>query len=265
MTAPTITRNDSTPLIVRMVAIHAVGVAVLVAIPLTILAVIAGSALTVVVALLVSLLVGVAVTAWRLRQLDRRLAERFGATPIATGTEPRLETVIESVSMATGISPPDMYRIDSDAVNVIGWGFGDGPAKLAVTSGLLQNVDRVELEALLAHQAVALAYRPVDAITLGASLFGGFASGGFAERAARLINGGVDPRAVVLADIEGATATRYPPGMTSALETVASSSTVVESIPVSFVALCFASPASDPGPFGIHPPLADRIDLMREW
>lgn len=266
MAAPTLTRVDSTSSIVRIVAVHVAAVAVLAAVPLVVIAlVVFGSVLMVLPALVIAVLIGVAVTAARLRDVDERVASVLGAQPSEPGRHPRLDTIVESVSMAAGIEVPVMHLIESPAVNAITWGFGDGPSHMAVTTGLLSTLDRVELEAVMAHQATAVNDRPVDAVTVGAVLFGRFAAGGLAARAAELVNGSTDPRAVVLSDIEGVTATRYPPGMTSALEKVASASTIVDSIPVAFTALCFAPPVSDPGPFGVHPPIVDRIDLMREW
>lgn len=264
MATATTPRTDSTPQVVRVAVIHAAVVAVVAAIFLVILAAVFRSIVLVLLALVVAAAIGAAVTAWRIRGLDERLAGLFGARRLAVGDEPRLDTVVDAVSMATGIEPPIMHVIDSDAVNTIAWGVGPGPVNVAVTSGLLSNLDRVELEGVMAQTAAAIDARPTDAVTLAAGLFGG-AKPAVADRVARLVNGPVDPDVVTRCDVAGAIATRYPPGLVSALEKVAASSTAVASIPAAFSALCFAAPVADPGPFAVHPPISDRIDLMREW
>lgn len=267
MAIATTTRRDSTALLVRMVAVHVASVAVVVAVPLILLGVlITGSWLTApLVGVVLALVIAGAVTTWRMRNVDVRIAALIGARRIPDGEFPRLDTLVESVSMAAGISPPLLHLIDTDAVNAMTWGASDGPASIAVTSGLLDRLHRVELEAVLAHQATMVNDRPIDVITLGALLFGPVARGRLAGPVAEFIHTSTDPRSIVLSDIEGATATRYPPGMVAALEAVSASSTRVDGIPAQFAGLCFASPVAEPGPFGLHPPLADRIDLMREW
>lgn len=267
MVTETPTRRESTPLLVRMVAVHVALVAVLVAVPLVVLGVLlTGSWVAIpLLALFVALVVAGAFTAWRMRTVDIRIAELIEARLLEPGEYPRLDTVVDSVAMAAGISPPRVHLIESPGVNAMTWGASDGPASIAVTSGLLDAVDRVELEAVVAHQATTVNDRPIDVITLGAMLFGPVARGALASLVADFIHTTTDPRSIVLSDIEGSKATRYPPGMVAALEKVAGASTVVEQIPAPFAGLCFASPVADPGPFDLHPPLADRIDLMREW
>lgn len=266
MVAEIPTRRDSTPLLVRMVAVHVAVIATVVAVPLLVVSLVLwGSWLAIPLVVLVAVALAGAVTVWRMRTVDVRIAERVGARPIRPDEFPRLDTLIDSVAMAAGISPPRMHLIDTATVNAMTWGASDGPASIAVTRGLLDTLDRVELEAVLAHQATTVNDRPIDVITLGAWLFGPLATGGLASAVAGFIHTTTDPRSIVLSDIEGATATRFPPGMVAALEKVASADTTVDSIPAPFAGLCFACPVSDPGPFGLHPPLEDRIDLMREW
>lgn len=265
MVAATIPKHDSSPLVLRLLAVHAAGVALLVLVPLLVLSLLTGSVLVASAAVVVAVAVGAGVTAWRLRGLDGRVAERFDAVPVAAGSRPRLETVVDSVAMAVGIAPPVLHVIDSDSLNSVVWGFGDGPVHLAFTSGLLERLERIELEAVVARQACIARDQSVDAVTVAASLFERFATGSLEDRVAGLVHGAVDAHAVAAFDVDGVTATRYPPAMTSALEKVAAGSTSVASIPVTFSSLCLASPVTDAGPFGLHPRIEDRVDLMREW
>ena len=249
--------GNSTPFLVRMVAVHVAAIAV----PFAIVLWLIGLSFW---AVLVALVIAGGSTAWRMRDLDARLARRFGAVPVDPDAHPRLASVAESVAMAVGIPQPRLFVIDSAAGNAITWGAGDGPPSLAVTTGLLHRLDRVELEAVLAHQATMVNDRPVDVITLGAHLFGPLAGGPLAGIVASFIHTTTDPRSIVLADLEGARATRYPPGMVAALEALLDTDTLVPAVPRAFSNLCLVTPVHEPNPFALHPPLEDRIDLLRE-
>jgi heat shock protein HtpX len=168
--------------------------------------------------------------------------------------------------MAVGIGPPALHVIDDPARNAVVWGSGAGPASLAVTTGLLEAVQPIELEAVVAHLLSDVRDGLVEAPTAATALFGRLATGPLAPLVAALAEAGADDRRIVLADLEGARATRYPPGTVAALERVQTGRSVVARSPRSLQALWFAAPCEpEPGDrFQAHPPLADRIDLLRE-
>jgi len=159
-----------------------------------------------------------------------------------------------------------LHVIDDPARNAVVWGAGARPASLAVTAGLLEVAEPIELEAVVAHLLADVRDGLVEAPTAATALFGALAGGPFAGVVASLARAGADERRIVLADLEGARATAYPPGLVAALERVQAGSSGVARTPEPMQALWFAAPSEPaPGdPFQAHPPLADRIDLLRE-
>lgn len=248
---------DTTPWIIRLVALHVV----LVALPVLLVALAVGLRIS---AIVVALLVGGVVTFLRIRGTDDRTAAALGATPTSAADEPRLFNVAESVAMAAGVPMPELSIIESPAANSVTWGAGSGPAHLALTRGLLDAADRVELEAVLGHHTALVRTGVVDAVTLGSSLFSPLARGPLQEPLASLVTTGLDPRSIVLADLDGVRATRYPPGLVAALSRLQALDTTVAAVPAGLSGLCFAAPHRDGSVFDFHPPIEDRIDLLRE-
>jgi heat shock protein HtpX len=185
---------------------------------------------------------------------------------VEAGDVPRLSSTVEHVAMAVGASPPSLHLIDDPARNAVVWGSGQAAACLAITTGLLDVVEPVELEAVVAHLLAGVRDGLVEAPTFATAMFGPLADGPFAGLVASLARAGDDDRRIVLADLEGARATAFPPGLVAALERVRTGSSEVARTPKPLQVLWFAAP-SEPAaddPFCAHPPLADRIDLLRE-
>lgn len=259
MTAPATTAHDPTADLVRIGVLHAAVVLV----PVLVVGLLV---LPVWLAVLVAVAVAVAVTVVRARGADERIARALGARPVAASEVPRLAGAVEHVAMAVGVSPPRLHVVDDPGRNAVVWGSGQGPASLAVTTGLLEVAEPVELEAVVAHLLADVRDGLVEAPTAAAALFGSLAGGPLRGLVASLARAGADDRRVVLADLEGARATAYPPGAVAALERVRAGSSGVARTPKPLQALWFAAP-SEPAPddpFRAHPPVADRIDLLRE-
>ena len=258
------TARDTAPDLARVVALHVAVVAVPVLVVVLILvSLLAGPVVGVLVAVVVALLAGVGITAVRLREADERIRAAIGARPAAAQDHPRLHGLAENVAMAVGVGVPRLFVIDTPARNAVTWGDGRAPACAAFTTGLLDAVDRVQLEALLGRQLVVTRDGSVDVLTVAAALFDrlpGFLDGPVAS----LVHRAIDDRAVVGADLEGVRATCYPPGVVAALEVVRAGDTALPGVPRALSGACLASPHLGEGPFGVHPPLADRIDLLRE-
>lgn len=251
------TETDTTGEVVRLLVLHAVVVAV----PVLLVSIFL---LPVLVAVVLAVLIGAGVTILRLRGIDGRLASAMAARLLAAGERPRLESVTESVAMALGVGPPDLYVIESPSVNAVAWGDGTGPSRCAFTSGLLDTMDRVQLEAVVGHQLAVVRGGGLDVVTIGTALLGPIAKGPLEAAVASFVHRTVRARSVVVADLEGARGTRYPPGLVAALEQVRGASTEVAAVPPTLSVLCFAAPHDTPGPFRVHPPIEDRIDLLRE-
>lgn len=253
------TTRDPTADLVRFGLVHAA----LVAVPVLVVGLLV---LPLWLAPLLAVVIGVAVTAWRARGVDERVAAALGARRVDPADLPRYAGVVESTSMATGVAPPLLHVIDDPARNAVVWGSGIGPCSIAVTSGLLESAERIELEAVVAHLLTDVRDGAVEASTVATGLFGALASGPLAGVVASLAHAGDDERRIALADIEAARATQYPPGAVAALERVRDGASGVARSPRPLQPLWFAAPCepAPDDPFAVHPPLADRIDLLRE-
>jgi heat shock protein HtpX len=179
----------------------------------------------------------------------------------------RLHNLVEGLCIAAGLPKPRIYVIEDDAPNAFATGRDPRHAAVAVTTGLLAKLNRVELEGVLAHElshvknydilVSTLAVTLVGVLTLLADVslrflwFGGprhrdDRSGGgggvgailgilgfalliLAPIAGRLMQFAVSRRREALADVTGVALTRYPPGLISALEKLRDDSTVVHS------------------------------------
>jgi heat shock protein HtpX len=185
------------------------------------------------------------------------------ARPADPQTYARLYNVVEGLCIGTGLPMPRLYIIDDPAPNAFATGRNPKHAAIAVTSGLLEKMNRIELEGVLAHElshiknydilVSTLAVVMVGAIALLSDLglrfmiFGGGRnrdSGGgggpnpiiaivalvfiiLAPIAAALMQFAVSRRRESLADISAVEITRYPPGLIAALEKLNADHTVV--------------------------------------
>lgn len=254
------TAREPTADLARTVAVHAA----IVAVPVLVLALVL---LPLWLAPVVAVVVAVGVTLLRCRGIDERVARALGAREVAPSDVPRLAGVVESTSMAVGVAVPRLHLIDDPAWNAVAWGSGTGPAaSLALTTGLVDSAERIELEGVVAHLLADVREGMVEAPTVTTALFGALADGPFSGLVAWLARADEDERRVVMADMAAAHATQYPPGAVAALERVADGSTAVARSPRAMQSLWFAAPSEpvEGDRFAAHPPLVDRIDLLRE-
>jgi len=74
------------------------------------------------------------------------------ARPIGQADQPQLMNVVQELSLAAGVPPPNVYLIDDSAPNAFATGRDPKHASVAVTSGLLQKLDREELQGVIGHE-----------------------------------------------------------------------------------------------------------------
>ena len=179
----------------------------------------------------------------------------------------RLHNLVEGLCIAAGLPKPRVYVVSDAALNAFATGRSPRHAAIAVTSGLLDKMSRIELEGVLAHElshvknydilASTLAVTFVGALTLLADVslrflwWGGprqrdhDRAGGpgpaaivgvpglvlilAAPLVARVMQVAVGRRREALADFTAVSLTRYPPGLIAALEKLSDDSTVVHS------------------------------------
>ena len=184
------------------------------------------------------------------------------ARKISRDDHPRLYNVVEEMKIASGLEKmPDIYIIDDPALNAFATGRDPKRASVAITSGLLQKLNRDELQGVIAHEISHIKNRDVllmslCSILLGtivilawyathmlfwSSMYGGrrSSSGGgqgqiivlliaivlmiLAPILAQLIYFAISRRREYLADASAALYTRYPEGLASALEKLGAS------------------------------------------
>lgn len=178
------------------------------------------------------------------------------AKKIERDDHPRLYNIVEEMKIASGMEyMPSIYIIDDPAMNAFATGRDPKKAAVAVTSGLLQNLNRDELQGVIGHEIAHIKNRDVLLMTMcgvllgtivmisyymmhmlfwggisGGRRGGGGGSGGgiillvglvlmiVAPILARLIYYAISRKREYLADATAAQYTRYPEGLASALE-----------------------------------------------
>jgi heat shock protein HtpX len=175
------------------------------------------------------------------------------ARPLAKEDNPYLFNVIEGLALAAGIPAPRAFLIDDTAPNAFATGRDPEHAAIAVTTGLIQKLNRAELEGVIAHEMSHIKNYDIRISTIAVVLVGmivllsdwmmrsfWFGRGrrrsegnsGNAEAIlvviglilmvlapiiAQLLQLAVSRKREFLADASGALLTRYPEGLASAL------------------------------------------------
>ncbi len=175
------------------------------------------------------------------------------ARPARLEDHPHLYHSVEGLAIAAGIPTPELYLIDDSAPNAFATGRDPEHAAIAVTTGLLSKLNRVELEGVVAHEMSHVANYDTRLMTITVVLVGTVAlvsdwmlrtffwgggrrrksSGGgnagiillvvaialaiLSPIIAQLIKLAISRKREFLADANGALLTRYPEGLASAL------------------------------------------------
>jgi heat shock protein HtpX len=190
-----------------------------------------------------------------------RMSRAYPADPVKYA---RYHNLIEGLCIASGLPKPRLYIVDDPAPNAFATGRNPQHAAIAVTTGLLEKMNRVELEGVLAHElshvrnydilVSTIAVTMVGIIALLADFFlrfmfwGGRRSrndsndGGpfglilaifgivllaLAPLIAQLMQLALSRKRESLADASGVQLTRYPPGLVSALKKLQADQTVI--------------------------------------
>ena len=230
---------------------------------------------------------------------DKIALASSGAQPVSREQAPRLYAVMERLCGKANLPMPKLYVIPQPAPNAFATGRNPSHASVAVTAGLLQLMDDEELEGVIAHElshvrnydilTSSIAATLAGAITWIASMgrwamiFGGWGGrdndregGGLAALlmiilaplAALLLQLGISRQREYQADASGARMVGHPYGLMKALEKLgAYNKRIPMDIPPSTSALCIVAPLTAgqllTGLFSTHPPLADRIEALR--
>ncbi len=83
---------------------------------------------------------------------DRIVMKLTGAQLANRDTEVQLYNVVEEMALAAGLAAPRVYIIETDAMNAFATGMSPANASVAVTRGLLNKLNREELQAVIGHE-----------------------------------------------------------------------------------------------------------------
>jgi heat shock protein HtpX len=174
------------------------------------------------------------------------------ARPADPEQYPRLHNVIEGLCVAAGLPKPRVYVIDDPSPNALAIGRSPRHAAIAVTTGLLDTMSRIELEGVLAHELNHIKNDDVLPSTLGVA-FVGLPAVVVPPVFGPILRIAMDERRESLADLNGVSLTRYPPGLVSALEKLEADTTVVHFHSRAIAHLWIE-----------QPPLDERIRVLKE-
>lgn len=244
---------------------------------------------------------------WKADKIALRVSRAVPADPAQYA---RLHNLVDGLCIAGGLPKPGVYIINDPAPNAFATGRNPNHAAIAVTTGLLEKLNRVELEGVVAHElshirnydilVSTLAVTMVGAVALVTDLairmmwwnggrvsrrgdrqdsnnplaFVGFALLIIAPLLAKAMQATISRSRETLADVSACQLTRYPPGLISALEKLQEDTTVTHSASTATAHLWIEQPMSGVGDagklqgvhklFDTHPPLEERIALLRE-
>lgn len=235
----------------------------------------------------IALLIAGGMALWSYRRGDRLVLRVSKARPAPREEYPQYHNLVEGLAIAAGIPTPALYVIPEKAPNAYATGRDPEHASVAVTEGLLETLNRVELEGVLAHELAHVRNRDILVNTLVATLVGvvvlladmmrrSFIWGGMGRRrgggggrgsggpaaillvvglvlavlapiAAELIRLAVSRRREYLADADGALLSRYPPGLASALRKIQASTQPLSVTNNATAHLWVSKPSASPG------------------
>jgi heat shock protein HtpX len=233
---------------------------------------------------------------------DRVVLMSTNAQPAEGSRYIYLNDTVEGLAIAAGIPKPDVYVMPSRELNAYATGKNPENSSIAVTQGLIDTLDRQELEGVIAHEISHIRNRDVQFMTLVAVLVGvagilshmilrswryggrsrkrdkdsgsagliivavGFLLAILAPILTRLVQMAVSRRREFMADASAAELTRYPDGLADALEKLGMHNSgemkVSESVSHLFI--------SDPNRtaldalYSTHPPIDERVERLRE-
>lgn len=232
---------------------------------------------------------------------DKIAIRSAGAHPADERDYRDLHNIVENLAITAGLPKPKVYIINDAAPNAFATGRNPANASVAVTTGLLQTLNKVELEGVVAHELAHVGNRDILVMSVvivlvgfiaivtdmlwRVSLFGGgdrdkvhpaLAIAGVAlivlgPLVAQLMQLAVSRKREFLADATGALLTRYPEGLASALEKINAYGAPMKKSSSATAHMFISNPfgaGRKKGKtmrtlFSTHPPVEERIAALR--
>jgi heat shock protein HtpX len=237
---------------------RAVQLQALTAAPVALLVLLVGAlALGPLIGLVLAVLVAAAIAVTLPRVAGGSVRTALGGRPADPTADARLWNLVEGLAIAAGVPVPDLVIVDDEAPNALAAGLEPRGALVAVTTGLLASLDRVQLEGVLAHELARIKSYDTRPATLAVPLL-------------RLVGGSLGLRVatsslgsghLAAADLQGVAITRYPPGLAAALERIGAGAEVRAAAALDHLWIEPPHRLADPL---VHPPLEERIATLRE-
>lgn len=223
-----------------------------------------------------------------------------GAVPIKREDNPTLWNTVENLAMTDGLPMPKVYIIDDPAPNAFATGRDPEHASVAATTGLLDLMDKRELNGVMAHElshvknydirvsmivfGLTCAIGYISDMLLRVSFYGrgrssndddnnggglilGLVGAILAPIVAAFVQLAVSRQREYLADASGALLTRDPDGLASALAKLESNSRPMKRQNNEMAHLYINNPLKSGGIsklFSTHPPIVDRIKRLED-
>ncbi len=233
---------------------------------------------------------------------DKMVLKMTGAVEADLNQHRELINIVENLSITAGLPMPKVYVVNDPAPNAFATGRNPEHAVVAATTGLLEMLDRNEIEGVMAHELAHVGNRDMLVMTVAVVLAGfvailadflsrAFLFGGdgrdrhpaflvlgivgiiLAPLAAQMIQMTISRKREYLADATGALLTRYPEGLASALEKISGAARPMQKRSHATAHLFISDPFAEGekrsfmqkigGLFQTHPPAQDRIARLR--
>lgn len=220
-----------------------------------------------------------------------------GAVPADENKYRELHNIIENLSITAGLPKPKVYIINDPAPNAFATGRNKEHSAVAFTTGILEILDRNELEGVAAHELSHIGNKDILLSTIAVVLAGfisliadiflrsnlfrgsrdqdnkagsvlmiiGIVLAILAPIFATLIQFSISRKREFLADASGALLTRYPEGLASALKKISSYSRPMQNAHQATAHLFISNPFGTKNIknlFSTHPPVEDRISAL---
>lgn len=234
---------------------------------------------------------------------DKIVLAMSRARPVEKKEYPHLYNTVEGLAIAAGVPTPRMYVIDDSAPNAFATGRDPEHAVVAVTTGLLDKLNRVELEGVVAHEMSHIKNYDIRLATITVVMVGvivllsdwllrtfwwggrrreggggqagaiflvvGLIAAILAPLIAQLMRLALSRQREFLADANGALLTRYPPGLAGALEKLAADKEPLEVANKATAHLYIINPLHEHKGrvnrlFMTHPPIKERVERLKE-
>jgi len=230
---------------------------------------------------------------------DKLVLSMLNAKLIEERDDKELYRLVENLCITAGLPLPKIYIIEEAQPNAFATGRDSNHAVVVVTRGLLEKLERAELEGVIAHELSHIGNKDMLLQTVIVVLVGivallsdwflriSFHGGGrkkegvailvlgivaaiLAPLAASLIKLAISRKREFLADASGALLTRYPEGLARALEKISEDPNPMKAANDSTAHLFIASPFKGEQKtswsaklFMTHPPIEERIATLR--